>query len=91
MRAVGASNALVRGPYMIEGIIAGVLAALLSLIFAAPLAYVIAPYVKILIPGFDLFRYFYMSVFQMFLYQLAFGIGIGVFSSFFAVRRYLRN
>ena len=91
MRAVGASNALVRGPYMVEGIIAGILAAFLGLIFAAPLAYFIAPYVKILIPGFDLFRYFYTSIIYVFLYQLAFGVGIGIFSSFFAVRRYLRN
>ncbi len=91
MRAVGASNSLVRGPYMVEGVIAGVLAAILSLIIAAPSVYFVAPYVKLLIPGFDIFRYFYANIVQLLLYQLAFGVGIGVFSSFVAVRRYLKN
>jgi cell division transport system permease protein len=91
MRAVGASNALVRGPYMVEGVIAGVVSAILSILVVAPTVYVVAPYVKVLIPGFDLFAYFYTGLFTLFLYQLAFGAGIGVFSSFVAVRRYLKN
>jgi cell division transport system permease protein len=91
MRAVGASNALVRGPYMVEGVIAGVLAAIFSLVVAAPSVYVVSPYIENLIPGFNAFRYFYTNIPALFLYQLAFGVGIGVFSSFVAVRRYLRN
>ncbi len=91
MRAVGASNALVRGPFMVEGIIAGVLAAILSVIIALPTAYVVAPYVGALIPGFNVFQYCYTNLGQLLLYQLAFGLGVGVVSSFVAVRRYLRN
>lgn len=91
MRAVGASNALVRGPFMVEGIIAGVLAAILSVIIALPTAYVVAPYVSALIPGFNVFQYCYTNFGQFLLYQLAFGLGVGVVSSFVAVRRYLKN
>jgi len=91
MRAVGASNALVRGPFMVEGVIAGILAALVSLIIALPTAYVVAPYVGALIPGFNIFQYSYTHFGEFLLYQLLFGVGIGVFSSFVAVRRYLRN
>ena len=91
MRAVGASNALVRGPFMVEGVIAGVLAALVSLIIALPTAYVVTPYVGALIPGFNVFQYCYTHLGELLLYQLLFGIGIGVLSSFVAVRRYLRN
>jgi len=91
MRAVGASNALVRGPFMVEGVIAGVLAAILSVILAAPAAYFTSGYFEVLIPGFDLFEYFYTHLLSIFLYQLLFGVGIGMLSSFMAVRRYLRN
>lgn len=91
MRAVGASNALVRGPYMVEGVIAGVLAAGFSMIIAAPAAYAASPYFTVFIPGLDLFAYFYQNFFRLTLYAALIGIGIGSFSSFVAVRRYLRN
>jgi cell division transport system permease protein len=91
MRAVGASNALVRGPFMVEGIIAGVLSAVISLIVAAPLTYLISPYFSQFIPGLNLFEYFYRNLFSLIGYQLLFGIFIGCFSSMVAVRRYLRN
>ena len=76
---------------MVEGVIAGVLAALVSLIIALPTAYVVTPYVGALIPGFNVFQYCYTHLGELLLYQLLFGIGIGVLSSFVAVRRYLRN
>jgi cell division transport system permease protein len=91
MRAVGASNALVRGPFMIEGIIAGALAAIVSVVIALPTAYVVTPYVSALIPGFNVFQYCIANVGSLLVYQLLFGLGVGVFSSFVAVRRYLRN
>lgn len=91
MRAVGASNALVRGPFMVEGVIAGVLAAVVSILIAVPTAYAVTPYVGALIPGFNVFQYCYTHLGEFLLYQLLFGIGIGVLSSFVAVRRYLKN
>ena len=91
MRAVGASNGFVRGPYVVEGIIAGVLAGVGSLIVAAPLAYFVSPYLNVFIPGLNIFRYFYSNLLVLLGYQLLFGIGIGSLSSFVAVRRYLRN
>lgn len=91
MRAVGASNALVRGPYMIEGVIAGLLAAVITLVVAAPAVYAVSPYFKVFIPGLDLFQYFYANVFRLLGYLALGGVGIGVSSSFVAVRRYLKN
>jgi cell division transport system permease protein len=92
MRAVGASNALVRGPYMVEGVISGVLAAVISLLVAAPLAYFVSPYFEKLIgEEMNLFQYFYQNLFVLLLTQLFFGVMIGSLSSFIAVRRYLRN
>lgn len=91
MRAVGASNLFVRGPYMVDGIVAGTLGAIFSMIILAPLAYFSSPYVIKLIPSFDLFQYFYANILSLFLWQLLFGIGIATVSGFIAIRRYLKN
>ncbi len=91
MRVVGASNSFVRGPSMIEGMLSGFLAAVFSLALMAPAVYFVSPYLTSFIPGLDLFHYFYTNIFRLFLYQLLFGVGIGVVSSFIAVRRYLKN
>ncbi len=91
MRSVGASNLLVRGPYVVEGMIAGALSAVLSMLLIAPVLYLVSPYFSQLIQELDLFRYFYGHMLSLLLYQLAFGMLIGGLSSFVAVRRYLRN
>ena len=91
MRVVGASNALVRGPYVIEGMLCGAIAAVASLIIALPAVYLVSPYLDIFIPGLGLFHYFYSHIGRLLIYELLFGVIIGALSSFFAVRRYLRN
>jgi len=91
MRVVGASNSLVRGPYVVEGMIWGGIATILSLILIAPGLFFVSPYLNEFIPTLNLFQYFYTHIVQLFFYELLFGVVIGSFSSFFAVRRYLRN
>ncbi len=91
MRVVGASNSLVRGPYMVDGMICGAIAALVSIVIAAPITYFVSPYLNVFIPGLDIFQYFYTNIFQFFAYELLFGVVIGGLSSFIAVRKYLKN
>jgi len=91
MRAVGASNIFVRGPYMIEGMIAGTISAAASMMLMVPIVYFASPYLKALVQSFDLFSYFYTNFFTLLFYQLLFGIVIATTSSFVAVRRYLKN
>ncbi len=91
MRAVGASNSLVRGPYVVEGVIAGIIAAVASIVVAAPVVYAISPFFRASIEGFDIFRYFFANILVLIGYQILFGILIGGLSSFIAVRRYLKN
>jgi len=91
MRVVGASNSLVRGPYVVEGMIWGGIGAIVSLLLIAPGVYFVSPYLNEFIPSLNMFQYFYTHLAQLLLYALLFGVGIGSFSSFFAVRRYLRN
>lgn len=91
MRLVGASNSLVRGPYMLEGVLTGAVAAAVSVILALPAVYLISPYLKIFIPNLDLWQHFVSHLIGLFFYQFLFGSLIGALSSFIAVRRYLKN
>ena len=91
MRVVGASNSLVRGPFLIDGMLCGGIAAIASLIVIAPVLYLISPHLNTFIPNLNLFQYFSSNLWQLLLDELLFGVVIGGFSSFFAVRRYLRN
>lgn len=90
MRFVGASNSFIRGPYVVEGIIYGLVAGILSVIIAAPIVYFVSPYVKIFISEMNLWTYFTSNLIGILGYQLLFGVGLGVISSVIAIRKYLR-
>ena len=91
MRVVGASNALVRGPYIVEGMVCGGIAAILSLLVIAPILYAVNPYLNVFIPDLNIFQYFWTHILPLFFYTLLFAIVLGGLSSFIAVKRYLKN
>lgn len=91
MRVVGASNSLVRGPYMVDGMLCGAIAALVSIVLAAPAIYFVSPYLNVFIPDLNIVQYFYGHILQLFFYEFFFGVVIGGLSSFVAVRKYLKN
>ena len=90
MRLVGASNNFIRGPYITEGILYGLLAGVLSFAVIVPLIIYASPYIAKFIPEINLQTYFAANFLRLFGYQLLFGIILGIFSSFIAVRRYLK-
>lgn len=91
MRLVGASNLFIRGPYIVEGVMYGIVAAFVGLLITLPFVAAVAPYSNILIPQFKLDTYVYTNILALLSYQLLFGIGLGGFSSALAVRRYLKT
>lgn len=91
MRAVGASNGLIRGPYVVEGIIGGIVSAVLSVIISAPIIYSVSPYLNSFIPDLNIFSYFSSNVLKFTAYQILFAVIIGGLSSFIAVKRYLKD
>lgn len=90
MRLVGASNNFIRGPYIVEGILYGILAGVLSFAIFAPLVAYIAPRVAGFIPEINLQNYFATNFLRILSYQLVFGVILSAVSSFIAVRRYLK-
>ena len=91
MRVVGASNSLVRGPYVVDGMLCGTIAAVFGFLITAPVLYFANPYLNVFIPDLNIFQYFYTHILSLFGYTLLFAVVIGGLSSFVAVKRYLRN
>jgi cell division transport system permease protein len=90
MRLVGASNMFIRGPYIVQGILYGVIAAILSIIIIAPAIYFTAPYVEMIMPEINMWPYFLSNLITLTGYQIGFGILLGTTSSIIAVRKYLK-
>lgn len=91
MNLVGASHWYVRGPFVIAGILYGVIAGLIVLIVIYPLAAWIGPASERFFGTFNVFDYFTSEFPVVFLTVMGIGICLGALSSYLAVRRYLRT
>ena len=89
MRLVGASNAYIRGPFIITGIITGVLAAALVLLILWPATWYVGEKTAAWFGGFDLATYYSSHFLLIFLILMVSGIVLGAIASMFAIRRYL--
>ena len=90
MRLVGASNSFIRGPYVVEGIIYGIIAGIFSFIILIPVIYYGSPYIKIFIPDMNIWSYLISNLIRILGYQILFGSALGITSSSIAIRKYLR-
>ena len=91
MRLVGASNMYVRGPFIVEGILYGISATLITLIFFYPVTFYFAEYTEAWLGGVNLFEYYTTHFGLIFISLLATGVFLGVVSSFLAVQKYLKS
>ncbi len=90
MKLVGAGRWYVRGPFLITGVLYGVISGIVVLFVLYPLAFWMGPASEAFFGTFNIFEY-YVSYFPiLFLVIMGMGIALGVISSFLAVRRYLR-
>ncbi|MDE1965689.1 MAG: ABC transporter permease [Patescibacteria group bacterium] len=90
MRLVGASNAYIRGPFIVEGVISGAIAALITLLIFYPATWYAAGATASWLGGFDFFAYYRTYFALIFVVILGSGVVLGALASFLAVRRYLR-
>jgi len=91
MNLVGAAHWYVRGPFMIAGILYGVVAGVVVLAITYPLAAWLGPPSERFFGTFNVFDYYTSSFALLFLSIMGVGILLGAISSYLAVRRYLRN
>ncbi len=90
MRLVGASKMHVRGPFMIEGAIYGVIATLITLFLFWPATVWLGRNMTGFL-GLNLYDYYLANFLQIFLILLLSGIILGIISSFLAARKYLNK
>lgn len=90
MRLVGASKMHVRGPFMVEGVIYGVIATLLTSIVFWPITAWFGRNMTGFL-GIDMYDYYISNFFQIFVIILLSGILLGAISSFIAIRKYLNK
>ena len=90
MKLVGASNWFVRGPFVIEGALYGIVAAFIALFLIYPIVWYLSPKITLYLPGTDLFYFLQTNFFAIFLMQIIIGVILGTASSLVAVRRYLK-
>ena len=89
MRLVGASNIFIRGPYVVEAVLFGIMATFISMALMIPVIQMSAPYITSFLND-NIETHFYGNFLSFFFYQLLFGISLGVISGVIAIRRYLR-
>jgi len=89
MRLVGASNWFIRGPFIVQGAIAGGISVLISFSLVLIFVFAFSPNAENILGGFNLLHYFVSNLGIIILIQILTGIGLGIVSSIIAIRRYL--
>lgn len=91
MRLVGATAWYIRGPFLVEGILDGIIAAVAATVLYLPVTWFLSPKIESFIGGgINMFQYFSSHFFEFFAILLVISIVLGALSSLLAVRRYLK-
>ncbi len=90
MRLVGADQTYIRAPFMVEGVLYGLIAGIITLLLFYPLTFWLGEATENFFGGVNVFNYYLQNFLLLFAVIVGSGIVLGVLSSFLAVRRYLK-
>ncbi len=90
MRLVGATNSYIRAPFIVAGMIAGGIAAIIVLFVLYPTSWYVSAKFSSWLGGFNVFTYYLAHFPSIFFTLFGAGVLLGGVASYVAVRRYLR-
>jgi cell division transport system permease protein len=90
-RLVGAEHRYIRGPFLVQGLLYGVIASVLSMIALFPITRWVGRYTETFFGGMNIAQYYQTNVFQIFIILLAFAVILGIVASAVSVKKYLKT
>lgn len=90
MRLVGAGQFYIRAPFMVEGVLCGLIAGVAALLLMYPITYWLGQATQNYFGGVNVFTYFLSHFLLFFVIIIGTGVLLGAVASYLAVRRYLR-
>ncbi len=90
MRLVGANAFYIRAPFMVEGMLYGLVAAIITLLLFYPITWWLGGATGNFFGGVNVYDYYISHFLIFFLTMVGTGMIIGAIASFLAVRRYLK-
>ncbi len=90
MRLVGASRGYIQGPFVVLGIIYGLVAAILTLLTLLPITYWLGDATENFFIGLNIFSYYLRHLLELAFIIIVSGVSIGALSSVLAIRKYLK-
>jgi len=90
MRLVGANNKYIRGPFVVAGVMYGVVSACITIILFYPATYWVSSITRTFFSGFDMWSYYVSHFGLIFVVIVGTGAVLGAIGSMLAVRRYLK-
>ena len=90
MKLVGASNWFIRGPFLLEGALQGIIASFIAILILIPIVMWGSPRIESFLAEISMSLYFWSHFWYILLYQTLFGIFLGILSSFWAMNKYLK-
>ncbi len=91
MRMVGAENKYIQGPFMIEGIVYGVISSIITLILFYPVTFWLTNNTQAFFGGMSLLKYYGDNFFQIFAILVVAGVLLGMVSAWLAIGKYLKK
>jgi len=90
MKLVGAGSRYIRGPFIVSGVLVGVISSILTIILFIPVSVWLGNQMTDFV-GINLFTYYKSNFIQLFIIMLGSGVSIGVISSIFAIHKHLQK
>jgi cell division transport system permease protein len=89
MKLVGASNMFIRGPFVVEAMLYGLVATVITLVLAYPATVWVTKKTIFFFEGMNIHAYYMQHFFELAFLLLVSGVILAVISSLLAVRKYL--